>query len=45
VLHGSGKYAAFMPRTWRHLERNLDRAGLNELAAWFERHVPPATRP
>lgn len=45
VLRGTGKYAAFMPRTWRHLERNLDRAGLTDLSAWFDRHVPRETRP
>lgn len=45
VLRGTGKYTAFMPRTWRHLERNLDRAGLNDLSAWFDRHVPRETRP
>ena len=45
VLRGTGKYAAFMPRVWRHLERDLERAGLTELSAWFDRHVPRDTRP
>ena len=34
------RYTAFMPRTWRHLERNLDGPGTEGLKAWFGRHVP-----
>lgn len=45
VLRGTGKYAAFMPRTWRHLERNLRRAGLSDLERWFDTHVPRESRP
>jgi aminoglycoside/choline kinase family phosphotransferase len=45
ALFARGKYIAFMPRTWRALERDLDRAGLNELQAWFDRWVPRETRP
>lgn len=45
VLRGTGKYAAFMPRTWRHLERDLRKAGLHELERWFDTHVPQETRP
>ncbi len=38
------RYTAFMPRTWRHLERNLDAPGLEGLKAWFDRQVPPEHR-
>jgi len=34
------RYTAFMPRTWRHLERNLDSPGMEGLKAWFGRQVP-----
>ena len=34
------KYRAFMPRTWRYLERNLTDPALAGLAGWFDRHVP-----
>ena len=45
ALHGTGKYAAFMPRTWRNLERDLRAAGLTDLKSWFDRNVPRETRP
>ena len=38
------RYTAFMPRTWRHLERNLEAPGLEGLKAWFDREVPPEHR-
>ena len=38
------RYTAFMPRTWRHLERNLAAPGLEGLKAWFDREVPPEHR-
>jgi hypothetical protein len=38
------RYTAFMPRTWRHLERNLDAPGLEGLRAWFDRQVPREQR-
>ena len=38
------RYTAFMPRTWRHLERNLDAPGMGALKAWFDRHVPQGSR-
>lgn len=42
--YGRPRYTAFMPRTWRHLERNLDGPGLEGLKAWFARHVPKEAR-
>jgi N-acetylmuramate 1-kinase len=42
---GRPKYAAFTPRMWRYLERNL--AASSELAplqAWLDRNVPPEKR-
>jgi aminoglycoside/choline kinase family phosphotransferase len=41
---GRPRYTAFMPRTWRHLERNLDAPGMEGLKAWFDRQVPPGAR-
>jgi hypothetical protein len=38
------RYTAFMPRTWRHLERNLDSEGLEGLKAWFDLQVPTERR-
>ena len=38
------RYTAFMPRTWRHLERNLSAPGLEGLKAWFDRKVPTEHR-
>jgi aminoglycoside/choline kinase family phosphotransferase len=41
---GRPRYTAFMPRTWRHLERNLEAPGMEGLRAWFARHVPAEAR-
>ncbi|MBX3478011.1 MAG: phosphotransferase [Brevundimonas sp.] len=41
---GKPRYAAFMPRMWTHLERNLRQRGLETVADWFARHVPQETR-
>ena len=44
VLFRRDRYTAFMPRTWRHLERDLRDGELPGLQAWFDRHVPSAAR-
>lgn len=44
VRDGKPRYAAFMPRMWAHLERNLRQPGLEPVADWFARHVPPEAR-
>lgn len=44
VRDGKPRYRAFMPRMWRHLEQNLKRPELAELAGWFDRHVPAESR-
>lgn len=41
---GKPRYRAFMPRMWAHLERNLERPELTQVAAWFDRHVPESAR-
>ena len=41
---GKPRYRPFMPRMWRHLERNLDNPALMSLKAWFDRHVPHEVR-
>lgn len=44
ALLGRSQYKAYMPRTWRYLERNLADPALAGLKAWFDRHVPPEAR-
>ena len=44
ALLGRGQYRAFMPRTWRYLERNLEDPALGGLKAWFDRNVPREAR-
>lgn len=44
ALLGRTQYKAFMPRTWRYLERNLEDPRLGGLKAWFDRRVPPEAR-
>lgn len=40
VLLGRPQYRAYMPRTWRYLERNLEDPDMSGLKTWFDRHVP-----
>jgi len=44
VILGRSQYRAFMPRTWRYLERDLQDPALAELKLWFDRHVPAEAR-
>lgn len=44
ALLGRRQYEAYMPRTWRYLERNLEDPALSGLKAWFAKHVPPEAR-
>ena len=44
VLFGRDKYRAFLPRTWRALERNLDHPELAGLKRWFDVHMPADAR-
>lgn len=41
---GKPRYEAFMPRTWRYLERCLADPELAPVKAWFDTHVPPEAR-
>ena len=41
---GKPRYQQFMPRMWRHLERNLQAPGMEGLRAWFDRHAPREMR-
>lgn len=43
-VFGRTKYLAFMPRTWRYLERNLEHPSLADLRAWFDRWIPRDAR-
>jgi hypothetical protein len=44
ALLGRSQYKAFMPRTWRYLERNLTDPALAGLQRWFDRNVPAEAR-
>jgi aminoglycoside/choline kinase family phosphotransferase len=44
VRDGKPRYLQFMPRMWRHLERNLEQPGMEGLREWFLRHVPKDSR-
>lgn len=44
ALLGRPQYEAFMPRTWRYLERNLTDPSMAGLKTWFDRHVPAEAR-
>ena len=44
ALLGRTQYKAFMPRTWRYLERNLTDPALAGLKRWFDTHVPAEAR-
>jgi len=44
ALLGRRQYEAFMPRTWRYLERNLNDPAMTGLKAWFDQHVPAEAR-
>jgi len=44
ALAGREQYRAYMPRTWRYLERNLKDPELAGLQRWFDRHVPAEAR-
>lgn len=41
---GKPQYLGHIPRVWRLLEADLREAALRPLAAWLDRHLPPATR-
>ena len=41
---GKARYLAYQPRVWAYLERDLAHPALAPVAAWFDRHVPPAAR-
>jgi aminoglycoside/choline kinase family phosphotransferase len=44
ALAGRPQYEAYMPRTWRYLERNLENPALAGLKAWFDANVPIEAR-
>jgi aminoglycoside/choline kinase family phosphotransferase len=44
ALLGRSQYRAYMPRTWRYLERNLEDPQLRDLKRWFDRHTPAEVR-
>ena len=44
VMFGRDKYRAFLPRTWRYLERDLKATGMEGLRRWFDRNVPADAR-
>ncbi len=41
---GKARYLAFLPRVWRHLERDLTHPSLAALRGWYDRVIPAALR-
>ncbi len=41
---GKRLYLDFIPRVWRHLDRDLAHPALEPVRRWFDRHCPPALR-
>lgn len=41
---GNARYLVHIPRIWRHIERDLALAGLDDVRAWLDRHLPPDRR-
>ena len=41
---GKPRYLDHIPRVWRLLEADLQDPALRKLAAWLDRHLPPAVR-
>ncbi|MDE3015950.1 MAG: phosphotransferase [Pseudomonadota bacterium] len=41
---GKFAYLRFLPRVWRHLERDLAHPALSSLKAWLDRHIPASQR-
>lgn len=41
---GKPRYGEFLPRVWRHLERDLEQPGMAPLKVWFDRNVPVEAR-
>ncbi len=41
---GKRQYLAHIPRIWGYLGRSLSHPDLAELAAWYDRHLPPDVR-
>ncbi len=41
---GKPRYQDYLPRAWQLLTIELDHPKLGPVAAWFDRHIPPARR-
>ena len=44
VRDAKPRYASFIPRMWGYLSRNLAAPGMEDVSAWFDRHVPQGAR-
>ena len=44
VRDGKPRYLGFMPRLWGYLDRTLAAPGMEDVKAWFDRHVPMEAR-
>lgn len=44
ALYGNPRYLHHIPRIWRHVMRDLILAGLDDVRAWLDHHVPPEAR-
>ncbi|MCR9073773.1 MAG: phosphotransferase [Alphaproteobacteria bacterium] len=41
---GRTSYMVHIPRCWAHIERDLAKAGLDDVIAWLDRELPPPLR-
>lgn len=44
ALYGNPRYLLHIPRIWGHVVRDLILAGLGDVLAWLDRHVPAEAR-
>lgn len=44
VRDGKPNYLSFLPRVWKHLERDVSHPSLKRLAAWLDQHIPSDQR-
>jgi N-acetylmuramate 1-kinase len=44
ALYDNPRYLHHIPRIWRHVERDLILAGLDDVRAWLDTHIPTDSR-
>ena len=41
---GKPRYLGYLPRVWRHLERDLEHLSLGQLKSWYDKTIPKEVR-